>query len=68
MTAGARPIELRSKGNDGEDCKNSRPEKGHGYNKKHGLPEVQQAHPDCEAGEGPRAWNTGWGLHLLFRV
>lgn len=52
----------------GEDCKNSRPQEGHGHSEIDGLPEVRQGNADRQAGQRPRSRRAGRDLHLLLRL
>jgi len=49
-----------------EDCKDGRPQEGHGHDQEHGLSEVWQDDANCEAGEGPRAGRPGRDLYLVL--
>jgi hypothetical protein len=53
---------------DGEDCKDSRPQKSDGYIEEHGLSQVRQAHADRQASERPRAERAGGSLYFLLRL
>jgi hypothetical protein len=53
---------------DGEDCKDSRPQKSDGHIEEHGLSQVRQAHADCQASERPRAERAGGSLYFLLRL
>ena len=53
---------------DGEDCKDSRPQKSDGYLEEHGLSQVRQAHADRQASERPRAERAGRSLYFLLRL
>jgi len=52
----------------GENCKDSRPEKGHGHHQIHRMPQVRQRNPHCEANERSRARRSRRHLHLLLRL
>ena len=54
--------------NHGEDCKDSRSQESDGHIQEHGLPQVRQAHPHRETGQGSRTRNPRWGLHFLLGV
>ncbi len=50
----------------GEDRKNSRPEKGHGYQQIYRLSQVWQGYAHREADQGPRARRSGRDLYFLL--
>src|SRR5207247_10674858 len=53
-------------GNDGQDCKDCRPQEGYGHLQEHGLSQGRQAHPHRETGERPRARRGGKNVHFVL--